>query len=235
MQTGMKTKDLFAITAHEIKTPLTTLKLVIQLYLQRYYENGPTVVKLEDLKAMDAEVNRLTALVNDLLDASTMENGKLNLSLQIVDLTTLIKENVERMKLYSREHTIVVNGGKPLVDKLNVVADPNRLTQVLVNLLTNATKYSPPQTTIKVNTKQHKNKVVVSIQNEGEAIPTDKQAHVFERFFQTDGGSKQGMGLGLYITKEIIEGMKGKIWLESRPDEGNVFSFSLPFHGQLFN
>lgn len=231
----MQKEDLFAVAAHEIRTPLTTLKLVTQLYLQRYYENGSTIVKLADLKAIDRELNRLTALVNDLLDASTMENGKLNLSLQIVDLTTLIKENVERMKLYSREHTIVINNGKPMVDKLNVVADPNRLTQVLVNLLSNATKYSPPRSTIKVNTKQHKNKVIVSVQNEGEAIPRDKQASVFERYYQTNGGSKQGMGLGLYITKEIIESLKGKIWLESKHNQGNVFSFSLPYHCQLFN
>lgn len=218
--------DLFAVTAHELKTPITTLKLLTQIYIQRY-KSGIVQIKLEELQDMDHELDRLTLLINELLDASTMENGKLNLQMQVVNLATLISEILKQMRLVTKGRKIIFN--EKTTPGISVVVDPNRLTQVLLNLLTNAAKYSPENSDIKVSTRQYKHKVVVSVQNSGKGLSLEAQSKVFNRYYQADRNSTSGMGLGLYITKEIIERLKGKIWIKSKLDKGSTFSFSLPY------
>lgn len=217
--------DLFSTTAHELKTPITTLKLLTQLYIHRN-KRGLAQFKLDELQTMDRELDRLTNLVDDLLVASTLGDGKLNLRMQIVDLTALVFGIVKQMRTITQDHKIEFD--ESITSKMNVISDPNRLTQVLLNLLTNAVKYSPQDTPISVSTKQYKNRVVVSVKNQGEGLSQETKLRVFDRYYQVDKSSTNGMGLGLYITKEIIEKLKGKIWIKSKLNQGSTFAFSLP-------
>lgn len=218
-------KDLFSITAHELKTPITTLKLLTELYIRRS-KHGLAEVKINELQTMDRELNRLTGLVDDLLDASTLGEGKINLQMQIVDLTSLVIGIVKQMRTITQDHKIEFD--ESITSKMNVISDPNRLTQVLLNLLTNAVKYSPQDTAITVSTKKYKNRAVVSVKNHGEGLSEEMQLRVFERYYQADNSPANGMGLGLYITKEIIEKLRGKIWLKSKINKGSTFAFSIP-------
>lgn len=217
--------DLFSTTAHELKTPITTLKLLIELYISRN-KKGLAHVPINELKIMNQELNRLTSLVDDLLDASTLGEGKLNLRIQTLNLTALVADIVKQTRILTNDHKIEFD--EDIGTDISIATDPNRLTQVLLNLITNATKYSPANTAIRISVKKYKNNVRVSVKDQGEGLSGEMQSKVFERYYQADRFSTKGIGLGLYITKEIVDKLKGKIWLKSKINKGSTFAFSLP-------
>jgi signal transduction histidine kinase len=219
-------KDEFiAMASHELKTPVTSVKVFTRILQGRFARMGDEKSALLLMK-MDAQLNKLTMLVTDLLDVNKIEAGKLQLHEGWFDFNELVSEIIDQIQLTTEKQTIK----KKLGTTKTVYADRDRIGQVLINLLTNAIKYAPQADTIIVKTTSDHTSVTASIQDFGMGIAREHQEKIFERFYQINGEKRTypGMGLGLYISKQIIEREGGKLWVHSTPGKGALFSFSLP-------
>jgi PAS domain S-box-containing protein len=218
--------DFLSIAAHELKTPLTPLKLHLQM-MKGQADAGRPVGPHHVDKAL-TQVARLSVLVNDLLDTSRIQAGKLELSNEPILLREFIREVLSDFRVVSTLHSLEFEEpGEPLV----IMGDRGRLAQVLTNLVENAFKYSPTGGTVRLTARREGGNAVVSVQDEGIGIPEDQQAHLFERFFRARNAPISGfggLGLGLFICRDIIERHGGRIWVESGVERGSTFHFSLP-------
>lgn len=218
--------DFIGIASHELKTPITSVKAYTQL-LQYRFRNAQDVKSTELVGKMDAQLDRLTSLISDLLDVTKIEGRRLKFDDGYFDFNELVNETVEELQRTTEQHTIVTK----FDDTKTVYGDRNRIGQVLINLLTNAVKYSPRADKVIVKTTTDKTDVTLCVQDFGIGISEKEQLHVFERFFRVgDKGQETypGLGLGLYIAAEIIRRQNGKIWVESKKGKGSTFCFSLP-------
>ncbi len=220
-------KDEFlSIASHELKTPVTSLKGYTQLLERRFRQDGDAR-SAELLHRMDEQINKLTGLVEDLLDVTKIENGKLHLHHSWFDYNTLIAEVVEEIRYTASRHDIVLE----LEMGIRLYADRERIGQVLTNLLSNAIKYSPQADRVVLKTARRGDAVITEVQDEGIGIPEKMQRHLFERFFRVEGDNQltyPGLGLGLYISAEFVKRHEGSIWVESKPGQGTTMTFSLP-------
>ncbi len=225
-------KDEFlSLAAHELKTPITSLKAYAQLLRRKPIEQASPKLLTNALVTIDRQATQLTLLVNDLLDVSRVETGHLYLRLEDVDLSRLVRDLVERMTPEGTGHAVVLEAP----EEVWVRADPARVEQVVVNLLTNAIKYSPGGGEVKVSVRRQGDEAVVSVSDRGIGIPKDKLPHIFERFYQahsTERYSYGGMGLGLYISREIAQRHGGRLWVESEEGRGSTFYFALKAGGR---
>jgi PAS domain S-box-containing protein len=226
-------KDEFiSMASHELKTPMTSLKGFTNVLQRRMAksEQGDEQIR-HFLERMDAQINKLTRLINDLLDISRMQAGKLALAMERIDLDTLVRETAESVQASAMTHRLCIEGSV----QGYVLGDKDRLGQVFINLLTNAIKYSPHAQTVVirlVRDEEHE-QAVVSVQDFGIGIAAVHHKHIFDRFYQvTDPEEKTfpGLGIGLYITRDIVERHQGRIWVESRKGAGATFFVALPFH-----
>lgn len=229
-------KDLFlSIASHELKTPLTTLKTMTQLTRRRLEKVAAP--ETQYLMTMERAIQRLETLVHDLLDTARITSGKLTLRLEPVDLIDLCRQVVaEQQTASDREITLEFHRGTPEV--LTLDADRDRLGQVLTNLLSNAVKYSEPGQPVAITLRKSGYEVVVAVQDRGPGIPPEHLPHIFDQFYQVTGtnvqtGSRIGLGLGLYISRDIVERHGGRIWAESVLGKGSTFSLALPLARQL--
>ena len=223
--------DFLSIASHELKTPVTSLKAYAQLLQMDSKENTPARKEMM-LSKMDAQVDKLTALITDLLDTSKMQNGKLVYNKYFFRLDDLVQEIVSDMQTTITSHEIILAKNTPL----KVFADRERIGQVLNNFLTNAIKYCPDCEKILVSVEEKEKMAICSVKDFGDGISEDQRARIFERFYRVTGKNLYtypGLGLGLFIAKEIIERHHGSIWLESEPGKGSTFYFSLPFKESL--
>jgi signal transduction histidine kinase len=169
----------------------------------------------------------LTSLIGDLLDVTKLQEGKLQFQAEDFDFNALVNELVEEVQRTTDRHMIIKELGPTRI----VNGDRDRIGQVLTNFLTNAIKYSPQSDKIVVQTISDKAQVILSVQDFGIGIAQDKLPHIFERFYRVTGENQEtypGLGLGLYISSEIITRQKGQIWVESSVGKGSTFFFSLP-------
>ncbi len=217
-------QEFFSIAAHELKTPITTLRLLTQSYRRAHSEGKNRPLDISEVLMLDKELTRLNRLVNDIFDAERLESGKLSLHKTKVNLRDLIEDIIRQMQIIAPHHKIVYTKKRLCI--LSIDAD--RVTQVVINLVSNAIKHSPPGSKISLKLNKNQKYVEVSVQDHGEGIPKDKLKLIFERFFQAHEHPKDGIGLGLYISKEIVELHKGKIWVESELGKGSTFYFTLP-------
>lgn len=220
-------KDEFlAIAAHELRTPVTSLKVYAQ-HLERRFRKEGSLEAADRMRRVNDQVTSLSALISDLLDVTKIETGHLRFRPAPFELDRLIEEVVADARLVSPDHHYILSiEGEP-----KVFADRERVRQVLGNLIDNARKYSPPGREIHVAAKNEKEKVVTEVTDQGPGIPPDEQMRLFERFYRVGGGHSQGLsglGLGLYISAEIVKRSGGRIWIRSAPGKGATFSFSLP-------
>jgi PAS domain S-box-containing protein len=219
--------EFLGVVSHELKTPLTTLKMLAQLTRRRMERMGVLDVNLG--ARMERAVERMERLVNDLLDVSRIESGRLALDMERCDLVEVCRTAVaEQMDVTEREIILLLPE-----DHVQVNADADRIGQVLANLLSNALKYSAHDRPVTLSLRRERREVVVSVHDEGAGIPEDLLPHLFERFYRVPGvqvqsGSGVGLGLGLYISKEIVEQHGGRIWAKGSIGAGSTFSFSLP-------
>ena len=219
-------KDEFISTvSHEIKTPVTSVKAYGQLLQQRMKNEG-NAENVHFLQKMDLQINRLTSLVHHLLDVTRIESNKLLFKPERFDLNALAKEIVEEIQQLSNRHSIIFKHSGPAM----VFADIERLSQVITNMLTNAVKYSPHSNTINVNIEQKESFAILCVEDYGIGIAPQHQQRIFDRFYQADeqANSIPGLGLGLYISSEIIKRQGGKMWVESSFNHGSRFYFKLP-------
>jgi len=222
-------KDVFlADVIHELKTPLAAAKAQAQLALHQLGEKRADAGTARALRLISQQIDRLNRLVGDLLEASRLESGKLELQPVEFDLTALLEEMRLRMQPLSDRHPIQIQAP----DTLPLVADRDRIEQVLANLLSNAIRYSPEGGAIQLRAEQKGNEVRVIIKDHGLGIPQGQQQLVFERFGRAHGTAFGGLGLGLAISKGIVDAHGGRIWVESDgvPGKGSVFHLELPLH-----
>jgi PAS domain S-box-containing protein len=215
-----------SIVSHELKTPVT----IIQGYaetLSRPDAEWDRRMLREGLAVIEEEAEKLSHLVDDLLDVSRLQTGAIPLQMEEVALDVLAEETVRRFQPQTERHTFIVRF-RP--DFPTITGDPGRLEQVLNNLLSNAIKYSPKGGRIWIEGRVRPEEVVVTVTDPGIGIPATEQARVFEPFYRVDypGHEVQGTGLGLSLVKAIVEAHGGRVWIESEPGEGTAFSFTVP-------
>ena len=227
-----KRKDEFiSMASHELKTPLTSLKGFLGLLQRRLTTQGDEQA-LHYVARMDAQVNRLTKLVNDLLDLSKMQTGQLDYREERFEVDALVQEIVENVQGTTQTHHLLLAGQTGA----EVFGDRDRIGQVLMNLLNNAIKYSPQADRVLVRVAKDQNKALVCVQDFGIGIAKEHQHKIFERFYQvTDPEEKTypGLGIGLYISYQIVKRHGGRMWVESKKGEGAAFQFTLPLHKQI--
>jgi len=221
-------KDEFlSIASHELRTPVTSIKGYTQLAKTLIRENDLSTSE-EYLDIALDQIDRMSRLILELLDVSRIETGRLDIRREPIPWTAFVSDVVHR------HHTAVSDRRFQLnlpVGHKRVLGDRDRLEQVLGNLMENAVKYSPDGSEILVTVEDRGDQVVTSVADRGIGIPTDELGQVFERFHrgrQVSSTNYGGLGLGLYITKQIVERHGGTIWVESREGQGTTFSFSLP-------
>lgn len=225
-------KDAFiGIASHELKTPVTSVKAYAQVLHSRFLKTGDEESALF-LEKMNNQLDKLTNLINDLLDVTKLETGKLQLKPERFDFNNLISEITEEMERTTDRHVLVKKLGKSHI----VFGDRDRIGQVMTNLLGNAIKYSPNKSNIIIRTRTGKTYISASVQDFGIGISKDSQRKVFDRFYRgtdKEQESYPGLGLGLFISSEIVKRHRGNIRVTSKKGQGSTFSFSLPVEDQL--
>lgn len=220
-------KDEFiAMASHELRTPLTSLRGFLHLLGQRLRKQEDQQA-LAYLERVNRQVTRLSKLVTDLLDISRMQTGQLDYSMEPFQLDALAREVVEAVQEGTASHRIQLEGQT----RASVLGDADRVGQVLINLLTNAIRYSPNAARIIVRLSADQTDASVSVQDFGPGIAREHQQKIFERYYQVSDSSHQpfaGLGIGLYLASEIIKRHHGTIRVESVPGRGSTFSFTLP-------
>lgn len=221
-------KDEFlSIASHELRTPLTSLKALTQL-TKRQLERAD-VPMAGHLTRMERSLVRMQQLIDDLLDVSRIQAGKLAIRSEPCQLQALCQQVVEELGATTTRELLLDAPAEPI----EVEVDVDRISQVLTNLLSNALKYSPPDCPVTLILRQEGDKAIFAVRDEGSGIPAEELPYIFDRFYRVPGvevksGSAVGLGLGLYICREIVERHGGHIWAESTPGFGSIFSVSLP-------
>lgn len=225
-QLAQQKDDFIGIASHELKTPVTSIKAYGQV-LQTMFKRRGEMKAVEALEKMDAQINKLTNLIGDLLDVTKIQSGRIEFHEDFFDFNELVNEIVDEMQLTTERHTLV----KTLKKTKKVFGDRERIGQVLTNLISNAIKYSPHTKTINIFTIVENQNITLCVQDFGVGIPREKQDKIFEQFFRVSGPNHStvpGLGLGLYISSEIIKRQGGRIWVESVEGKGSTFCIMLP-------
>lgn len=218
--------DFLSIASHEIKTPLTTLTLRLEQALRRLRAGENVDAGILD-RAL-SQVDRLTVLTNDLLDVSRIAAGRLTLRREPVALNDVVREAAAAARSDTGKHAITLEeqGGEVVVE-----GDRGRLLQVVASLLDNAIKYTPRGGPIRVSLSRRDGEALLSVADPGIGIPSEQMGMLFERFFRARNApisSFGGLGLGLYICRDIVERHGGRIWVESELGRGSTFRVALP-------
>jgi signal transduction histidine kinase len=214
-----------SIVSHELRTPVTLIKGYAST-LRRDDAKWDRAIVRDSLTVIEEEADRLSKLIDDLLDASRLQAGGLSINPGDVSLPALARRVAERFAPQSSKHTIVVDFpvNFPLVP-----GDERRLEQVMANLVSNALKYAP-NGEIRISGSMEPSNVTMCISDKGPGIDARDLPHIFDRFYRADNAIKQtkGAGLGLYLARAIVEAHGGRIWADSKPDSGARICFSLP-------
>ena len=220
------------MASHELKTPLTSINGYIYLLLERLRESKEVLPEsipiIPSLERIDSQIKRLTRLISEILDLSRVQESKLELQKESFSLNKMVEEGVQDIQYSSTSAKVKIDHQ----DQLRVNGDKDRISQVLINLITNALKYSPHNKNIEVKVFQEgKDKASVSVKDHGIGINLGNQQNIFERFFRVSGKDEKtysGLGIGLFLAKEIMQRHNGDIRVKSEKGKGSIFTFSLP-------
>jgi PAS domain S-box-containing protein len=219
-------KSVFiSIVSHELKTPVALIKGYVGT-LRREDVSWDSEIVQDSLEVIEDEADRLTELIENLLDASRLQAGEFNLNLAEIRMDKLAQEMAERFQTQTDQHRIIVQFPEEFPV---IVGDEHRLEQVFYNLLTNAVKYSPEGGEISISGQIRSEQIIICIQDQGTGIAQEDVPHIFDRFYRANEAAKntQGAGLGLYLSRAIIEAHNGRIWIEPRPKSGTRVCFSI--------
>ncbi|MFB6286261.1 MAG: ATP-binding protein [Candidatus Bipolaricaulia bacterium] len=223
--------EFVATASHELKTPLTSIGMSVRLLRERRGD----VLDERDRELLDAaaeDVDRLRDLVDDLLDLSKIESGRMEMDVETIPVSLMCDKAIEALQAQAEENDISFDVDVP-DDLPDVQVDPNKVTWVLNNLLSNALRYSEPGDHVQIRADTIGDSVRVSVEDEGAGIPYEYQSKIFDKFVQVDSDQAAGgTGLGLAISQEIIHAHGGRIWVDSTPGEGSTFTFTLPVAGR---
>lgn len=220
--------DFITLASHELRTPLTSMLGYTQL-LQRQLADSHHPRMLQTLARIEAQAKQLSRLITDLLNLSKIRVGRLVFVEENVDVDALVREVVENLQQTSFQHQICVKGSVSGI----LIGDRELLVQAVGNLLTNAIKYSPQAERILVHLASTAECFTISVQDFGIGIPKGEQQKIFERFYRVAKIRNQpmsGLGIGLFITSQIIQHYRGKLWVESVEGQGSTFSITLPWN-----
>jgi len=223
----MKTQFISNVS-HELRTPLFSLRGFIELLRDGKVRDEET--KKEFLETMYRKTIQLTKLVDDLLDVSRLESGRFQIDRVLMSISPIIQQVLYEMRTLAREKGVRIQAEVP-ADLPPIMGDARRLEQVMTNLLDNAVKFTEAGGSVTVRASVTGDEILVEIQDTGIGIPPDALGKLFSRFYQVDASSARrtgGVGLGLYISREIVEAHDGRIWAESKPGVGSTFLFTLP-------
>jgi PAS domain S-box-containing protein len=216
-----------SVISHELKTPVALIKGYAGT-LRRKDARWDAETMEESLRVIEEESDRLNSLINNLLDASRLQSGALELDMGYVALDRLAESVVAKFRTQTSHHLLTTDFP---TDFPAVPGDQERLRQVLTNLLMNAIKYSPGGGTIRIGGRVRPDHVLVFVEDEGIGIAESDHERIFDRFARIDNAlsrKTQGAGLGLYLVRAIVEAHNGRVWVESAPSRGSVFQFTLP-------
>lgn len=217
--------EYIGVASHELRTPVTSLLLYAEL-LKDYIGSQMNKDAGKIFNDMKGQIKRILNLTEDLLVMNEIERRKLTLNKNTFNINTFIKKIINNFKTTTISHNLKFNSEV----KGLVFGDENRLTQVLINIIGNAIKYSPISSEVIISVKPKGQKVIISVQDFGRGIGIKEKANIFKRYFRSyslDKGNLPGLGLGLYISKEIIANHNEKIWVKSKKGVGSTFYFSL--------
>jgi signal transduction histidine kinase len=218
--------DLVATVAHEFRTPLTSLRMAVHLCTEQVA--GPLTEKqAELLYAAREDCDRLQAMVDDFLDLSRIEAGRVEIYPLLTPVAGLIENAVEQHKAEADAKDVHLSASSYL-PQVKILADHERIGHVFTNLVGNALRHTPPTGTVTLSATVTNGAVRFTVADTGKGIPTEFQQRIFEKFFQVPNAEPKGTGLGLYIAKEIVRGHGGDIGVESEPGKGSTFWFTIP-------
>jgi two-component system, OmpR family, phosphate regulon sensor histidine kinase PhoR len=218
-------RDFISNVSHELRTPLASLKALVETLQEGALEDTPAAERF--LLRMDTEIDTLIQMVQELLELSRIESGRVPLQFKSLEPLALLAPAVERMNVQAERGGLTIELDCPELPK--VKADPARIEQVLVNILHNAIKFTPPNGEINVSALQDGNQIIFSVTDSGAGIAPEDLSRIFERFYKADRArSTGGTGLGLSIARHLVEAHGGRIWAESEVGKGSTFYFSLP-------
>ncbi|MEO8821149.1 MAG: ATP-binding protein [Ginsengibacter sp.] len=222
-----KKDEFMNIASHEMKTPLASIKGYLQLLEMTLDKDTDSTLYVN--KAL-VSVNRLNNLITELLEVGKSQNGKLNYEITTFDFNKMLVETINDERKTSSDYTIIKKGSITS----EIKGDHDRLQQVIINLLSNAIKYSPNEKKIVVTAKEKNGELIISVKDNGIGISKENLEHIFKRYFRVEDQAMrfQGMGIGLYLSNEIIKRHKGKMWVESEIGKGSTFYFSIPAGGR---
>lgn len=224
----MKT-EFVAIASHQLRTPLSAIRWEVELLLSKFNE-GLDEKQLKSIEAIGTLGERMTRLVNDLLDVARIDQGKLFLRREKIDLAQLVQEIIDNFSSLASAKNIHISFKYPENLPL-IIGDSGKIKLIVENLFSNSIKYTVDNGNIGITLKRRDGFAVFSIKDNGVGIPQDQQDQIFKKFFRSNNVIKyqtEGTGLGLYIAKNIVEQSGGKIWFESKENTGTIFNFSLP-------
>lgn len=224
-QDDERKSDFIGMVSHELKTPLTSLNGYIQI-LQFSAKKSDDVFTINMLNKANNQIAKMTKMINGFLNVSRLESGKIQINHQHFDLSKLLKETEEEAVTSFNSHQIIFVP----VPEIWVNADPDKIGQVINNLISNAAKYSPLGSVIEVACTSSNGEALVSVRDRGMGIAKEDLPKLFERYYRVKGqiGTIAGFGIGLYLCYEIIKRHEGNLWAESEIGQGSTFYFSLP-------
>jgi hypothetical protein len=226
-QIDLVKSEVISSVAHELRSPLTSVKGFTSTLLNRW-DQFDDEMKKHLLLTINTDADRVTRLIGELLDISRIESGRLELKKQMVDMKALAERSIERIAVQSETHAVKLGKWDPAIPE--TYADPDKIEQVLTNLLENAVKYSERGQVEVIGTLEQDN-IVISVSDEGKGIPTKDHTRIFDKFARTSKASEHnptGTGLGLFISKGLVAAHGGKIWVDEAPSGGARFAFSIP-------
>ena len=222
--------DIISIVSHELRSPLTSIKGYIDLMVAGDLGEIPDQIT-EYLRVISANANRLAALIDDMLDLSRIESGKLNMSFERVDVKYLCDYVYLTMKPNAEKKEIALQ--MDIAPGLTISGDMERLQQALTNLLSNAIKYTPHQGSVSIRAEKREQEVHISVSDNGIGISAENQQKLFQKFFRVKNEKTRGIGgtgLGLCIAKTIVEAHEGRITFQSAEEAGSTFTMNLPLY-----
>ena len=226
-QDEMRKNDFIGMVSHELKTPLTSLKAIVQVANMKLRNNGDQFLSGAMAKA-DAQIKRMSAMINGFLNISRLESGKIMIDKTGFDLKLLIEEIIEEMQLTVSSHQIEL---LDCAGPLEIHADRDKINSVVSNLISNAIKYSPDADNVKISCLSRPEEICISVTDTGIGIKASDSVKIFDRYYRVESNSTRtisGFGIGLYLSAEIVHRHGGRIWVESEFGQGSTFYFNLP-------
>ncbi len=225
-EADLKKDEFIGIAAHELKTPLSTIKGFAELLAKASRKLSQKKI-ISYASEIELQSDRLLSLVEGLLNVTKIEIGKFEYKDEPFDLNDLVREVISYQKLIEKNRKITLVGKCKKI----ICGDRYRIGQVITNLLTNAIKYSPPKSKIEIRIKEKGKSVFLSIKDYGIGIPKSDQKHIFSQYYQAKkahDGTTEGLGMGLYISSQIIKNYHGKLWVKNNRGKGSTFFLELP-------